>query len=132
MRTLLIILVIFGAGVFVLPLWAIAATILMKRRLAKLPDQPRPAFKCPRCGSEQVEVLSSGFWDGTDESGRDTGGVFEYGVCKRCHERCARFVDDQPFVPTDQQWQSHFGPQERWQKERESWPFEPRDEKDAG
>jgi hypothetical protein len=45
-------------------------------------------------------------WDGEDRAGRGTCGIFEFGICKQCGARCARFHDDQSFVPTEEQWQS--------------------------
>jgi hypothetical protein len=90
---------------------------------------PRPSFSCPSCRSEQIDVLSQGFWDGHDEQGRGVHGGFEYGLCQRCGSRCARVVDDQPFVPSDEQWRSHFEPMEKMHRKRESWPFESSDEK---
>src|SRR6266496_3605001 len=99
MRTPLTIAVIVGVVFLALILWAVVATILRERRFAKLP--PRPAFRCPSCSSEQIDVLSDGLWDGYDPQRRATAGIFEYGLCKQCGGRCARFRDDQPFVPTD-------------------------------
>ena len=129
MRTPLTIEVIVGVAFLALILWAVVATILRERRFAKLP--PRPAFRCPSCGREQIDVLSDGLWDGYDPQGRAAAGIFEYGLCKQCGGRCARFRDDQPFVPTDAQWQSHFGPIEKRRRKIESWPFELREEKDV-
>ena len=122
MSTPLTIALIVGGGFLGFVLWIVVLTILRERKLAKLP--PPPAFRCPSCGSEQIDVLSSGLWDGRDAQGRSTSGGFEYGLCKHCGSRCARFVDDQPFIPTDEQWQSHFGPLEKMRRDRENWPFE--------
>src|SRR5689334_20407872 len=116
MNTLLIIAVVAGVTFLALFLWAVVMTILRERRYAKLP--PRAAFRCPSCSSEQIDILSSGLWDGHDAQGCSTHGIFEYGVCKQCNGRCARFVDDQAFVPTDEQWQSHFGPREKMHRDR--------------
>jgi hypothetical protein len=127
MSTPLIIAVTIGVVFLALLLWAVAVTFLRERRFAKLP--PRPAFRCPTCSSEQIDILSAGLWDREDAEGRGTGGVFEFGLCKKCGSRCARFVDDDPVVPTDEQWQVHFGPMENMRRDETSWPLESRNEK---
>lgn len=123
------ILLLVGSAVLLFVAWVIVSCIRFRRQLASI--RPRPSFRCPTCGGEQIDVLSSGLWDGVDEAGRGTCGIFEYGVCKSCAGRCARFVDDQPFVPSEQQWQEHFGPMEKRRRQVENWPFEPSDEKNA-
>ena len=90
----------------------------------------RPALTCPSCKSDQVDVLSSGLWDGVDENtGRSTGGLFEYGSCKQCGCRCAQYVDGHIYVPTETDWQQHIGSLEKLRKRAENWPFDPEDDK---
>src|SRR5436309_6381995 len=126
MRNALIIMLALGGFFLVVFLWAVVMTILRRRRFARLP--PRPALRCPNCKSDQVDVLSSGLADTLDNEGRRRGGVFEYGICRQCDSRCARLIDDESFVPTDGQWQSHFGPLEKMRRDRANWPFESMDE----
>ena len=75
-----------------------------------------------------MDILSSGLWDGEDKAGRAICGTFEFGICKQCGGRCAKWEDGHSFVPTDEEWQRHFAPQEKWRKRAESWPFEPEDD----
>jgi len=85
-------------------------------------------FNCPRCGSPDIYVFSSGLWDGIDEEGRSIGGSFEYGVCDKCGSRCARY-GDRCHVPSEESWQAHVTSEERTHKQVrkyiESWPFPP-------
>lgn len=67
--------------------------------------KPGPPFRCPGCGSERIELLTSGLWDGDG----GTYGSFESGLCKQCGGRCARYNEDASFVPTDEDWK-HLGP----------------------
>jgi hypothetical protein len=113
-------------GFLVIVVMAIIQTKRFSRVRADLP--PRPPFRCPACKGEEIEVLSSGLWDGMDKS---SCGIFEYGLCKQCGGRCVRYIDDEPYIPTDEQWQSHFGPQEKWRQQAKSWPFDPEAEKPA-
>ncbi len=119
------ILLAIGIVAFALMLWVIVWFTRIQRTLSN--RRLRPSFICPSCSSEQIDVLSSGLWDGEDQAGRGACGIFEYGICKQCGGRCARFHDDQSFVPTEEQWQSHFGPIEIVRRDRESLPFESRD-----
>jgi len=85
----------------------------------------RPALSCPSCKSDQVEILSSGLWDGMDKEGRGIGGMFEYGTCKECGCRCAQYVDGHIYVPAEEEWRSHFEPMEQRCRRVQSWPFDP-------
>jgi len=60
-----------------------------------------------------------------DKEGRRIGGVFEYGACKQCGCRCAQYVDGDIYVPTEEEWRSHFEPMEKQARRAESWPFDP-------
>jgi hypothetical protein len=91
------------------------------RARSKLP--PSIPLLCPACGSEQLEILSSGLWHGHDAEGRGTGGGFEYALCKKCGSRCVQYVDGQPFVPTEEQWKQHFEPREKHRAVAQKWPF---------
>lgn len=66
----------------------------------------RPAFRCPSCGRQRVEVLLLALWDGEDLHGQAAGGMVEYGTCIDCHSRCARHNNAQPFIPTEEEWQN--------------------------
>src|SRR5204863_829279 len=82
------------------------------RRLATKPPPPKP--KCPSCGRERIDVATSGLWDGIN-----TGGGFQYGVCKDCGTRCEhrsawdseseqmRYTDR---IVTDEEWRQHVEP----------------------
>lgn|GEM_PF-4799295 len=59
-----------------------------------------PAFQCPKCDSAEVEYAGSGFWDGPNNS----GGMFLYGTCKQCGSRIARWDNESPYVPSDEEW----------------------------
>lgn len=76
-----------------------------------------------------MEILSSGLWDGVDKDGHAICGTSEFGICKKCGSRCAKWVDGETYVPTDEEWQRHFAPREKWRRRVESWPFEPEDDK---
>jgi len=69
-----------GVGV-VLCLIAVGVAYVRARRLAKAP--PPPPARCPSCGSEQIDIFESGFWDGIN-----TGGGFQVGTCQRCGTHC--------------------------------------------
>jgi hypothetical protein len=84
-----------------------------------------PPLICPNCKSDQIDILSSGLWDGLDGAGGCACGVFSFGICKQCGSRCAQYIDGQPYVPTNDQWQSHFGPMEKQRRQVENWPFDP-------
>src|SRR4051812_41633136 len=108
-----------GIVAFALVLWVIVWFIRIHRALSI--RTPRSPLRCPSCASEQIDVLSSGLWDGEDQAGRGICGIFEYGICNECGGRCARFHDDHSFVPTEEQWQTHFAPIEKVRRDRESW-----------
>jgi len=114
-------------GLLIIVVIAIIQTKRLSRARASLP--PPIPFRCPACKSEQINVLSSGLWDGVDAAGKSTGGIFQYGLCQPCGGRCCRYVDHEPFLPTEEQWQGHFGPREKWQQQAKSWPFDPETEK---
>jgi hypothetical protein len=135
MSTLFIIF-LFAAGAAVVLVSVILLVALVRsQRLAKAP--PPPPFKCPACGSEQINVFSSGLWDGEDGAGRGTGGSHEIGTCSSCgvHCRHVSFWDNDKkerryeiSVLADQEWQRETGPREKWRRQAKSWPFESKDE----
>ncbi len=108
--------------------------LVRARRLAKQPAPPKP--KCPRCGSERIDIATSGLWDGIN-----TGGGFQYGTCKDCGTRCehrsawddqSRQVRYTDCIPTDEQWRQEVEPspeQMRIQQLQSQWPFIPEDQK---
>jgi len=98
----------------------LAVTAFRLRHPALPPPVP---LRCPACGSEQLDVLSSGMWSGRDAKGKGTGGGFEYAVCKKCRSPCAQYVDGQPFIPTEEQWNQHFEPREKHRVAAQKWPF---------
>jgi transcription elongation factor Elf1 len=77
-------------------------------------------FRCPKCGSEQIDCVSSGLWDGTDKKSH---GVFYYGICKQCGSRCAQWDDKPSYVPSDEEWQREIKPARKIQEQRAKWPF---------
>jgi hypothetical protein len=124
MSTPFIIAIIIGSAVLGLVVFVFVLAYVRSRRLDNLP--PRPALRCPSCKSEQIDIRTSGLWDGEDASGSATHGIFDYGVCKQCGNRCARYEDDKPYIPTEEEWQRHFKPIEKWERQAKIWPFEER------
>jgi len=119
-QTLIILSIIAGILILLVGFVLIAAWRLDRRR-KNLP--PRPSFRCAKCGSDQIEVLSSGLWDGRDDEGNHIGGIFEYGTCRKCRSRCARHFDDRCYIPSDAQWDDEFKPIEKLERSIENWPF---------
>src|SRR5579871_3098189 len=111
-------IVLIFVSIFIL---AIIRTIMPLWIRAKLP--PPPPFHCPSCGCEQIEILCVGLWDGWDQNGDSASGGFEYGTCKQCAGRCARYDDDTTYLPNEAEWQSHVVVMEKWSRRIESWPF---------
>lgn len=129
MSTPIILLCVAGAVVFFVSMIVLVAFI-QSRRLAKAP--PPPAFKCPSCGSEQIDVFLSGLWDGKDSAGRGTGGTHAVGTCKSCGVHCEqRSVWDNDTeqsnyhtrVLTDAEWQQETAFSMRLHKQQAEWPF---------
>ena len=118
-------LIIIGSVLLGLLLWLIVATIMWERKLARLP--PVPPLECPQCKSREIDVLYSGLWDGMDENGGRTGGMNEYGVCKKCGGRCARVhghaVGDRTYIPGEEEWNGVVRPLEKLRRAQEDWPF---------
>ena len=117
MSTPIVVLLLVAAAVIVLFTFVLIAAYVRARRVSQLPA--RPSFRCPSCKSEQIDLLRSGLWDGEDFAGSGSCGIFEFGICKECGSRCARFEDNQPFIPTDEQWQGPLGPLAWHQKDAE-------------
>jgi hypothetical protein len=92
MSTPIIIFLLVAGAVAVLLSVIVAVAFVRARRLAKVPPPPR--CKCPACASEQIDVFSSGLWDGEDSVGRGTGGICQVGTCKSCgvHTRIPQIV----------------------------------------
>jgi hypothetical protein len=99
----------------------VAAAVRHHRWKSKLP--PPTPLRCPKCGSEDLEILSRGLWHGRDAEGRSTGGGFDYALCKKCGSRCAQYVDGNPYLPTEEEWRQHFAPREKRREIAEKWPF---------
>jgi hypothetical protein len=122
---ILYIILAIGSTGLALFLWLVVATILRERRFARMP--PLPAFQCPHCKSERIDVLYSGLWDGFDTEGNPVGGINEYGLCQACGRRCARDAgctqDHEPYIPTEEEWDNYVVPSERARRDRENWPF---------
>jgi ferredoxin len=78
---------------------------------------------CPSCKGAEVDILASGLWDGEDKDGRPISGSCEYGICKQCHGRVARY-DGPPYFPANEEWQSKIGPIEQRQRQMAAWPYE--------
>ncbi|HMJ64189.1 MAG TPA: hypothetical protein VK615_02470 [Candidatus Binatia bacterium] len=119
-------LIIVGSVVVVLFLWLVVATILWERKLARLP--PIPPLECPRCKSQEIDVVYSGLWDGRDENGGHISGANEFGICKRCDSRCARIIHgvaagDRTYIPTEEEWNGIVRPLEKMRQAQEDWPF---------
>jgi hypothetical protein len=83
--------------------------------------------RCLNCGGPRLDVLSFGFWDSFQNESGPGGGRFEYAVCKDCGTRRAEYDPDRPYIPTEEEWQSHFAPSERRKREAEKWPFHSED-----
>ena len=133
MSSLLIILLVAIAGAAGIPFLAVVlVTLVRSRRVAEAPSPPEPPFNCPACGSAQMEVLSSGLWDGVDGVGRGTGGSREIGTCKVCgvHAQHMSIWDQDKKASdyatrklTDEEWNRETEPHEKWKRQTESWPF---------
>src|SRR5258708_2543055 len=82
---IIIFLLVAGAVVVVFSFIVLVASV-PSGGLAKAPP-PHP-FKCPTCGSDHINMFSSGLWDGEDSAGRGTGGSREMGTCGSCGVHC--------------------------------------------
>src|SRR5258705_2050586 len=105
-------LIIIGSVLAGLLLWIVVRAILWDRRLARLPSAR--SFECPRCKSQEIDVVYSGLWDGRDENGEHISGANEFGICKRCGSRCARIIHgraagDRTYIPTEEEWDTFVG-----------------------
>ena len=125
MSTPILILTIAGAAVVFFS-GVVLIAFVRSRRLGKAP--PPPPFKCASCGSERIDVVSSGLWDGEDSAGRGTGGTRAVGMCKNCGVHCehvSMWDNDEKEnryecrVLTDEQWQRETAFIRRQQTE---WP----------
>jgi hypothetical protein len=113
--TVLTLIVASGVLVVAVFAWATLSTRRTLRRIGFDPDQrpaqlpadrkPLPPMTCPACSSTGVEVVSSGLWDGHDlKTGAAVGGSNEYGLCRRCQTRVARYNDGACYTPTENEW----------------------------
>lgn len=82
----------------------------------------KPLF-CPKCGSEDIDVLSSGLWDGEDENGNHIHGTHAIGECRNCGGRIAQQDDCPPHIPSDGEWEAHSEPVLKHRAELAKWPF---------
>jgi|SRR5688572_19403248 len=98
------------------------------------PEVSPPPFKCPKCGSDQIDVFLSGLWDGEDLAGRGTGGTHAVGTCKSCGVHCEqrsvwdndkKQSDYRTRVLTDAEWQQETAFSMRLRKQQAAWPFVP-------
>jgi len=131
----IIFLLVAGSGVVLFSVVLVVAFV-RTRRLVKAP--PPPPCKCPACGSEQIDVFSSGLWDGEDSAGRGTGGLCQVGTCKSCGVHCqhfsvwdndkkeARYYESR--VLADEEWQQQTGPSLKRHRLQAEWPFLPGDQ----
>jgi hypothetical protein len=131
---------IFVGSFFILIVVADVATIayLLSRKVPNSP--PAPPFRCPACGSEDIEIYSSGLWDGVDSAGRGTSGDRDVGTCKSCNTHCTHvsFCDHDKRQSrykteslTDAEWQREIEPHEKFHRRANSWPFEPEEKSSA-
>ena len=110
----LIAIAVLGA---IVGLIIVATAYLLSRRRPAM--APPPPFQCPSCGSQDIEYVVQGMWDGLISGDLPVGGGYSYGTCKRCGGRCARESKSYPdgrierresFVPTEAEWLSHTAP----------------------
>ena len=74
------------------------------RRSADVPT-PLPPMTCPSCSSTDVEQVAGGLWDGRDpKTNESVGGTNDFGVCRRCRTRVARWNDSACYTPSDEEW----------------------------
>jgi hypothetical protein len=108
----------------------VLVALVQVRRAKKLP--PPPPCKCSACGSEQIDVFLSGFWDGVDLSGRRTGGGHQVGTCKSCGVHCKHYsirnndrnqTDYVSQILTEKEWHNETKFHKKLQRDREAWPF---------
>jgi hypothetical protein len=68
---------------------------------------PLPPMVCPSCSSTDVELVGGGLWDGGDPKTNERvgGGTSDFGLCRRCRTRVARWNDSPCYIPTDEEWQ---------------------------
>ena len=134
MSTLIILLSVAGAAI-ILCLVNVLVTSIQWRGL---PKPPPPAFLCPACGCEQVDVCWSALWDGEDSAGRRTGGIHDAGTCRSCGVHCElRSVRDNETsheyyntrVLTEAEWQEETECIMELRRLRAEWPFGDRGEK---
>jgi len=130
--SVIILMSVAGAGLLLFSV-VFCVALVRARRLAKQPAPPKP--KCPRCGSERIDIATAGFWDGIN-----TGGGIQYGTCRDCNTRCEHRSawDDQSRqmrytdrTLTDEQWRQEVEPspeQMRIRQLQSQWPFIPEDQ----
>ena len=129
---LLLVIGLFSAGaVVVLVAAVLAVAFIRSRRIPAI--SPAPPFQCPTCKGEQIDVRTSGIWDG-----EKTLGGMRYGVCHQCGGRCAQYDRwdpdtlkhhyDASYVPSDEEWRQQVEPSPEHQRILElqaQWPFLP-------
>ena len=94
---ILIVILLSAFGVLVLLFCAaVLVAYVRSRRIEKMASEPAPPFLCPACGSDHLDIHSSGLWDGVDEKGRSIGGSMQIATCKQCsvHAQRASFFDN--------------------------------------
>jgi len=102
--------------------WFLIEHFRFRRSLKQSADASIP-LRCAACGSEELNQLSSGLWDGRDDSGKSTSGAFHYAVCKTCGSRCVQYEEGKPRLPTDEEWDAHFRPIKEHTVRAHKWPF---------
>jgi ribosomal protein L37AE/L43A len=107
--------------VLLVALVAIGMRFAFNRR-RKIPA--RKPLECPACGSEELDSLSSGLWDGPqDEHGKRAHGVFDYALCRKCRSRVVQYHEGQAYVPSDEEWNARMALLNRHSDELARWPF---------
>src|SRR3954470_12655291 len=88
--------------VLLVALLVIAMRFAFNRR-SKIPA--RKPLECPACGSQELDILSSGLWDGAkDKEGKRAHGAFDYALCRKCRGRVVQYHEGQAYVPSDEEW----------------------------
>ena len=84
----------------------------------------RKPLQCPACGSQELDSLSSGLWDGPeDKQGQRAHGVFDYAICRKCRGRVVQYHEGQAYVPTEEEWNARMALLNRRADELARWPF---------
>jgi hypothetical protein len=75
--------------------------------VAEAAANPLPPMACPACSCTDIERVAGGLWDGFDPTTMErVGGTNDFGVCRRCQTRVARWNDSPCYTPADEEWQA--------------------------